>query len=47
VKKNQPVSDAYVQRICQRVLARTKIRKKATMLTFALGSFSYCKNGTG
>jgi site-specific recombinase XerD len=33
VKKNQPVSDAYVQRICQRVLARTKIRKKATMHT--------------
>lgn len=32
-QKNEPVSDSYVQRMCQRILARTKLRKKATMHT--------------
>lgn len=31
--KNEPVSDSYVQRMCQKILARTKLRKKATMHT--------------
>ena len=32
-QKNEPVSDSYVQRMCQKILARTKLRKKATMHT--------------
>ena len=32
-QKNEPVSDTYVQRMCQKILARTKLRKQATMHT--------------
>ena len=32
-QKNEPVSDSYVQRMCQKILARTKLRKQATMHT--------------
>jgi site-specific recombinase XerD len=31
--KNEPVSDSYVQRLCQKIVARSKVRKKATMHT--------------
>jgi integrase/recombinase XerD len=32
-RKNEPVSSSYVQRLCQEIVARAKLRKKATMHT--------------
>jgi len=32
-QKNEPVSDSYVQRLFQKILARSKVRKKASMHT--------------
>jgi site-specific recombinase XerD len=33
LKKNQPVSEGYVQRMFQKIVARSKLRKQATMHT--------------